>query len=790
MKLKWKRVLKQQALLMAVFLSMLFCRSAAAAGGTVNLEYDSTTEVGIYFPNNPSGARLKQEQLHLADGERVYCIEPNKKFQSGSGVETALPSGWSEALLKKGAVFDYYVNHIHEESMKAVDPTTRQWVVQTYLWNLAGTSAGVDGLSDEYETRVREHFEQWYSNNQDDYVLAEYHAYRGGSSSSQIVVQYRIEPASRTFSPVLRLQKIDRNSGAPVRREGFSFRVRFKTSNSDWSGEWDELPVLHADENGRSDMTLSDSGSTLSHLGGEYQNWNAYVNGEQQVTVELKEESAPHGYQKSDDVFRFTADLSECTLNSSGTGYIIRGDIDNNAGEGYSFWNGVQGSNSDGFEHIPNVPVTREISVHKISEYPEMTDRNPWYSLQGAVYGIYSDMECTNEIGKMTTDSDGAASYQSDSLDEGEYYIKELRSSEGYLLDPAVKKVILRDGEEQKTEGSFEEHPVQNPSGMLIQKVDEKTGRTAELLANAEFTVSFYTEIESEGDPDPALSGASPAIKDNTSAVWVLKTDSDGKLYFDDAHRVSGPDFWKNTDGETVFPAGTLTVTETKAPDGYLVNPVTWIEQIRSVRNDADTESGLRKWYYSKSEKDVQQADVLAENQDVSYIQICNVPERSIDLNLTKHDQADHSILIPDTVFSHRWKTNDGEKFEETLRTDQNGLIQIRALQTGTHEISETASAPQYERSDAVLRFSVQENGTIQFESDEQSDAVFSVSGLQDHEINAAETDDGTVDVEMYNEKKQNGMKLPVTGSHLTPLWLVLGGILLVLTLRIRRNET
>ena len=71
--------------------------------------------------------------------------------------------------------------------------------------------------------------------------------------------------------------------------------------------------------------------------------------------------------------------------------------------------------------------------------------------------------------------------------------------------------------------------------------------------------------------------------KDNLPAeatrTWVTKTiaetDSDGTTHYitklADAYKVSGDSFYMQ-DGKAVLPLGTLTVEETKAPNGYLLD--------------------------------------------------------------------------------------------------------------------------------------------------------------------------------------------------------------------------
>lgn len=57
--------------------------------------------------------------------------------------------------------------------------------------------------------------------------------------------------------------------------------------------------------------------------------------------------------------------------------------------------------------------------------------------------------------------------------------------------------------------------------------------------------------------------------------TWVVKTDGDGAFDLQkdaDTLKVSGDEWYLDQKGKPYFPLGTVTVTETKAPEGYLVN--------------------------------------------------------------------------------------------------------------------------------------------------------------------------------------------------------------------------
>lgn len=80
-------------------------------------------------------------------------------------------------------------------------------------------------------------------------------------------------------------------------------------------------------------------------------------------------------------------------------------------------------------------------------------------------------------------------------------------------------------------------------------------------LEGAEFTVKYYKGDYAE-DVDPATQGATP------ERTWVLKTDEDGFTYLQDNYKVSGDEFYYNSTNLPTIPIGTVTLRETKAPEG------------------------------------------------------------------------------------------------------------------------------------------------------------------------------------------------------------------------------
>lgn len=62
-------------------------------------------------------------------------------------------------------------------------------------------------------------------------------------------------------------------------------------------------------------------------------------------------------------------------------------------------------------------------------------------TLGGAVFGLYEDQNCETQIGKVTTGSNGEASF--DRLPDGTYYVKEIEAPDGYIKDNEVKTCTI-----------------------------------------------------------------------------------------------------------------------------------------------------------------------------------------------------------------------------------------------------------------------------------------------------------------------------------------------------------
>lgn len=210
-----------------------------------------------------------------------------------------------------------------------------------------------------------------------------------------------------------------------------------------------------------------------------------------------------------------------------------------------------------GYEYTP----TGTVSLSKSSADTGITSGNSCYSLAGAVYGIYSDAGCSAQVTTLTTDAGGNAAAVS--LNAGTYYYKELTAPAGYALDSSVQSFTVTDG--QNTALSVSDTPTNDPVRISINKVDSETGDNVQggaSLENAEFTVKYYAGYYNAGN-----------LPTNATRTWVIKTvkrpSGQYVAILNNDCKVSGDDFYTNASGTVCLPLGTISIEETKAPEGY-----------------------------------------------------------------------------------------------------------------------------------------------------------------------------------------------------------------------------
>lgn len=337
-------------------------------------------------------------------------------------------------------------------------------------------------------------------------------------------------------------------------------------------------------------------------------------------------------------------------------------------------------------------PQKGKLSIMKKSANPEITDNNPCYELKGAEYGVYkTKADATNDKNKVNTliigkydDTEKNKNWSNEiELEAGTYYVKETKAPKGYALNPNAVKVVIEAGKNTwigEESNDFVDYPQADPVGILLGKVDKETNKNkpqgSATLAGAEFTVKYYKGLY---DSDPAKSGQVPARS------WVLKTDKDGYCELTDSYKVSGDQFFKDSNGVSTLPIGTVTIQETKAPSGYFINDKVFVEKI--------TSSGGGENVFTFNEP--------------------KVLEKVIKFDIKKV-QAGTSTPVSGAVFLHTMPNGSTEE----LTTNGSGEITITGLASGTHKIKEIKSPDGYQLNPNEVVFNVASGtGKITFTS-------------------------------------------------------------------------
>ena len=314
------------------------------------------------------------------------------------------------------------------------------------------------------------------------------------------------------------------------------------------------------------------------------------------------------------------------------------------------------------------------MNLKKESANPEMTNENNCYSLEGAVYGVYKEQSCNTKIADLTTDAQGNSNTVE--VDAGTYYVKETKAPKGFILDKKVYPVTVTAGKTAVLK--VKDLPQLDPVGVLLGKIDKETNQNkpqgSASLEGAEFTVKYY-KTEPTGTQNPAEQGKTP------ERTWVFRTDEDGFCYYDTKYLISGSELYLGATGLPQIPLGIITIQETKAPEGYILNPEIFVVPITS-NNDGS------EFVYTYNEPEI--------------------PETLLTLDIVKVLKG-KDTPIPGVVFLH----TDSKGNQEEVTTDEKGQAVLKGLTRGTHTIQEKSVPDGYTKNPGVLKFSVDENNKI-----------------------------------------------------------------------------
>ena len=353
--------------------------------------------------------------------------------------------------------------------------------------------------------------------------------------------------------------------------------------------------------------------------------------------------------------------------------------------------------------------------LQKVSSNTSITDGNGNYSIAGATYGVFSDKDCTKQLATLTTDENGNTDVVE--VKAGTVYIKELSAPAGYKVDKTVYSLKVEAGKTATLKVS--DTPKVTDTLIELFKIDMETQKDNPQgnasLAGAEFTWKYYAGFYNK-DNLPA----------EATRTWVTKTiaetDSDGTTHYitklADTYKVSGDSFYMQ-DGKAVLPLGTLTVEETKAPNGYLLDG--------AYMQAGDKSEQIKGLYITQITEDGDLAVLSGSNQfSVSDKVIrggVKIQKRDLETGDTKpqgsatlKDTAFDIISLNDNAVLVEGKLYKKNEVVKTIHTDLEGVASTSAdlLPYGKFRIVESEAPDGYLTDGAKpIDFTITENGKI-----------------------------------------------------------------------------
>lgn len=328
------------------------------------------------------------------------------------------------------------------------------------------------------------------------------------------------------------------------------------------------------------------------------------------------------------------------------------------------------------YNDTPVKEFTGSVRFHKESAMPSISDGNSCYSLAGAEISVYSDSGCTDLLDTLTTGEDGYTGYYSTTFREGEsvtLYFKETKAPKGFLINDEVRSITL-DSEDSYTE-TITDMPGNDPISLVLSKrTADGHGSGNTRLEGAEYTVKYYDALS---DTDPAQSGSTAKY------TWVFKTDENGRIILRPDYLLSGSDgLIANSNGTSyVLPLGTVTIQETRAPEGYLLNDTVYVAQtiLDSSNNTVRTTN-------------LPTDDKAA--QETPYEGTISIQKFLGSSNAVKASEPDAEFQI--YLKSAGSYDASPEDSRQTITTDANGYAITKRLPYGTYTIHQTKGNNKY----------------------------------------------------------------------------------------------
>lgn len=436
------------------------------------------------------------------------------------------------------------------------------------------------------------------------------------------------------------------------------------------SNETVQLPL-------QSNVTIHIAGSSAQQTGGTATVW-----GGQSFYLTAPLENSPTDYTSG-------------TLNSSAKGKFCALAISDGNGSNQTHGSWTQES-VDSLRYSVDWLDFGWIDLIKKSANEGITNNNGCYSLEGAVYGIYSDGV---QVDTITTDKNGYA--KSSILPVGNYTVKEITASTGYDLDEETHNVtIVKD---QTVRANSDEIPGNDPIGIEIVKNDAETLGMPQgdaTLEGAEFTVTYYADYYTKEE----IAQGKPEEDKVEKRTWVLQTKkaSTGQYIasLNDYWKVSGDELYKQ-DGMPTLPLGTISIKETKAPKGYLLKGNT----LNVTNNATGTTSTVEDSnYVEQITKEYKGAKLQFGNDANELVVTEKVKKQKIQIFKSGYRNGMSEVVkgLQGAEFAFKLKSEvdhvgwDNATVYDVVTTNEDGLATTKYLPFGEYLVRETVTPKDY----------------------------------------------------------------------------------------------